>query len=262
MPTPTVVVVAGVDPCGGSGLGLDVAFLGRLGVRAAPVASALLVRDKEALRRLEPVDDVLFQQAFDAALEALGSSVRAIKTGLCASPGQARHVARVAAARGLPLVVDPLVLALDAARFGTHDAARLVLPLVKAATLVTPLAAEASRISGEPWDGTRGGLLQLARALCGPTRTAAVAASEADGLESAPMAMAGPEGERFVEAPRGARADAAGVRCALSSAAAGYVALGLPPLEAVSAAHRFVAQALQAAAGVPGLAPSPEPWAV
>ena len=76
--------------------------------------------------------------------KTLGSSVRAIKTGLCAAPGHARHVARVAAARGLPLVVDPLALALGPAGSAATDPGRLVLPLVKAATLVTALAPEAS----------------------------------------------------------------------------------------------------------------------
>lgn len=244
-----VIVVGASDPTGGSGLSLDAAFLGRLGVRAAPVVAAL-----GAENEYEPVPWPVFERQLDVALRSVGAAVRAIKTGLLLTPEQAETVARLSAARGIPLVVDPQL-----SRPG--DRTSVVVPLVKSATLMLPDAAEASLLAGEAWDRTREGLLRLARSLVGPARTACVSGADTDG-DTIPAAVAGPGGERIVEAPRVSRGPLQGTSCAVTSAAAAYIALGLPPLEAAAAAHRFVAEALGASAGIPGTALSPEPWAV
>lgn len=261
MDTPVVMAAGGVDPGGGAGLAMDVAFLARLGVRAAPVVTALTVQTDRGVRRVEPVDAQLFEEQLLAALETLGSAVRAIKTGLVVSAAQAALLARHAGERRIPLVVDPILAAGTGDVFVRDDPGSMLLPLTKAATLLTPNAAEASTLASQSWDGTTDGLLRLARALAGVERTAAVTGGAAPG-DSVFAAIAGPAGERLVAAPRVERAPFHGTGCAFASAAAGYMALGLPPLEAAAAAHRLVAQALASAKGIPGVRISPEPWSI
>jgi hydroxymethylpyrimidine/phosphomethylpyrimidine kinase len=259
--TPVVVAAGGLDPRGGAGLGQDIAFLGRLAVRAAPVVTALTVETGRGPLRVAPVDADLFEDELRAAFDSFGEAVKAIKTGLVVSLAQAESLVRHAALRRIPLVVDPILAAGSGERFVAEDPTRILTPLIKAATLLTPNAREAATLSGEAWDGTRESLLRLARALVGPRRTVAVTGGEAPG-DVVAAAIAGPAGEKTVSAPRAPGTKPQGAGCAFASAAAAYIALGLPPLEAATAAHRLVAQALAAARGLPGAPRSPEPWSV
>ncbi len=261
MNTPVVIAAGGVDPGGGAGLGMDVAFLARLGVRVAPVVTALTVQTDRGVQRVSPVEAPLFEEQLLAALETVGPAVRVVKTGLIVRSAQAAVVARCAADHGLPLVVDPILAAGSGDAFVRDDPASVLLPLIKAASLLTPNIAEAARLANQDWDGTADGLLRLARALAGPLRAVAVTGGEARG-PVVYAAIAGPGGEKLVEAPRAEGGPFHGTGCAFAAAAAGYMALGLPALDAAAAAHRLVAQALASAKGIPGTRLSPEPWSV
>ncbi|MBP7147770.1 MAG: bifunctional hydroxymethylpyrimidine kinase/phosphomethylpyrimidine kinase [Acidobacteria bacterium] len=259
-PTPVVVACGGVDPTGGAGLAQDVAFLARLGVRAAPVVTALAVQDDRALRHVEAIEASLFREQLDAARETYGASIRAIKSGLVVERAQAEAIAAAARAIPAPLVVDPVAVAGTGQRFIGGDVRRVLQPLIDGAALLLPNIAEAEELAGATWTGDAAGLLALARALAGPGRTVAVSGGHAPG-DSVLLAVVAPVGEKLVEAPRAERGATHGTGCALASAAAGYIASGLLPADAAAAAHRFVAAVLASSAGVAGVRVSPEPWA-
>lgn len=260
-PAAVVLVAAGVDPGGGAGLTADTAMLARLGIRTAPLVTALTVQDDAGVAEVVPVEAALFEAQLAAALRTVGPALRALKTGLVVTPAQAAALARCARERGLALVVDPLLAAGTGQRFVAGDPAEVLGPLVEAATLLTPNGAEAATLAGLAWDRTRERLADLARALVRPGRAVAVTGGDVPG-EAVPAALADPEGCRVVDAPRAACGRTHGTGCAFASAAAGYIAQGLPPLAAAEAAHRFVAACLAAARGVPGSRVSPEPWRV
>lgn len=240
----TAVLVAGpLDSAGEDGLALQVAFLARLGVRAAPVASRFVGPPRAS----DPIDLALFRDQLRRAVDVHTSGLRAVLAGGPLDASQAEMLLEVATEHGLPFVVDPW--------------AGLAVAVVAAATLLTPDESEAAALSAEAWDGTRDGLLRLARGLVGPARTCAVTGGAAGG-ETVPVAIAGPGGERIVEAPRDRRGALRGAGGAMAACAAGYIALGLPPFDAAAAAHRFVAAAACAAHGGRGRPPCPEPWSV
>jgi hydroxymethylpyrimidine/phosphomethylpyrimidine kinase len=254
-----VIAVGGIDPTGGAGLTADIAFLARLGVRAGTVVTALTVQDDEAVRRVEAVDDRLLAEQFDAALRTLLPSLRAIKTGLILSESQASIVADKASAKAVPLVVDPVLVAGTGDRFHGGRADHVLGPLLSVATLVTPNIEEAEALSGTRWDGSREGLLALARALAGERRSAAVSGGHT-GWETVPLAVSGPAGESLIDAPRRETDSTHGTGCAMASAAAGLLALGREPGSAAIEAHEMVARAVVGALGIPGRRVSPEPW--
>jgi len=255
--TPIVLTAGRLDPTGETGLGLDGAFLSRLGVRTAPVAAVIAVDRALGPRPGRAVDAGTFSDQLAAAVEALRGAVRVVHAGILAGEPQAEALAGAARELGMPLVADLAWRGPGA------------LGALEAAALVVASAADAARVTGRPYDGSRDALLELARGLAGPARVAVVVGSAGGGAEpgagtatGTPAALAGPAGESIVDAVATAHGESRGASGARSIAAAGYLALGLPPADAAAAAHRFVASALAAAAALPGRAAAPEPWRV
>ena len=254
--TPIVLTAGRLDPTGETGLGLDGAFLSRLGVRTAPVAAVIAVDRTLGGRPGRAVDAGTFADQLAAAIEALRGAVRVVHAGVLAGEAQAEAVAAVARDLGRPLVADLAWRGPGA------------LGALETAVLVVADVTDAIRVTGRRCDGSREALRELARALAGPERVAiVVGAAGGGGAESGAgggtlAALAGPEGESIVEAVATAHADSRGVSGARSIAAAGYLALGLPAADAAAAAHRFVASALAAAEAPPGRPAAPAPWRV
>lgn len=259
--TPVVLVAAALDPTGGTGLTQDVGFLSRLGVRTAPLLTALAVQDDQKTRRVFAVDLGLFKDQLEATVQTLGQSLKAIKTGLVVSQDQSTVLAELARRNNLPLVVDPILAAGPGFPFHGGDPSAVVEPLLIQASLLTPGIPEAEILSATRWDGTVAGLLVLARALASPRRTVAVSGSHTEGA-TVPLAVAGMGFEKVLEVPRVDRGSIRGAGDALASAAAGYIAIGIQPKEAVLAAHRLVTAAITASRGVTGNRLSPESWSV
>jgi hydroxymethylpyrimidine/phosphomethylpyrimidine kinase len=255
---PIVLTAGRLDPTGETGLGLDGAFLSRLGVRAAPVAAVIAVDRALGARPGRAVDPATFADQLAAAIDALRGAVRAVHAGILASEPQAEALAEAARELGMPLVAD-------LAWRGPGG-----LGALEEAALVVAGAADAARVLGRPaGDGTRDQLAELARALAGPTRVAVVVGSpgwpagdDAPGAAGTPAALVGPSGESIVEAVAPLHAESRSTSGARSIAAAGYLALGLPAADAAAAAHRFVASALAAASALPNRLAVPAPWRV
>jgi hypothetical protein len=255
---PIVLTAGRLDPTGETGLGLDGAFLSRLGVRTAPVVAVIAVDRALGARPGRAVDPATFADQLTAALDALRGAVRAVHAGILSGEPQTEALAEAARGLGMPLVAD-LAWRGPGGLGALEDAA-----------LVIADAADAARVVGRPpGDGTREELAELARALAGPARVAVVVGSpgrpaggDAVGAAGTPAALAGPWGESIVEAVAPAHAASRSTSGARSIAAAGYLALGLPAADAAAAAHRFVASALAAGGGGGSRLAVPAPWRV
>ncbi len=254
--TPIVLSAGRLDPTGETGLGLDGAFLARLGVRMAPVAAAIAVDRTLGSRPGRAVDPGTFTDQLAAAVQALRGAVRVVHAGILTGEPQAEAVAGIAEELGVALVADLAWRGPGA------------LGAIARAALVVASAADAVQVTGRPYDGSRESLLELARVLAGPARVALVVAIAggagrgADPAAGTLAALAGPADASIVEAVATAHADSRGASGARSIAAAGYLALGLPAADAAAAAHRFVASALAAASPVADRPAAPEPWRV
>ena len=260
-PPRAALVAGGVDPTGGAGLAIDISFLARLGVRVAPLVTALTVQDDSGVRRIEPIDQNLLIEMAAAALTSVRVSLSVMKTGLVPTVELATTLAAIARDVRVPLVVDPILAAGTGDSLHRGDPQQVIAPLVEAATLLLPNLDEAQQLSGIVWDGSLPHLMTIARALSSSSRTVAVSGGHVPG-SGVPMAIAGPAGETMLEVSRVAVSATHGTGCALAASAAGYIAQGLPPGEAAAAAHRFIATALAASKGLPGTRLTPEPWTV
>jgi hydroxymethylpyrimidine/phosphomethylpyrimidine kinase len=143
----TVLVIAGNDPSGGAGIAADLQSLTAVGVHPAPVITALTVQDTVNARAVEPVAPQLVAAQMQAVLDDM--PVAAVKIGLLATAAIAEAVARVLAAwPGLPVVLDPVLVAAGGARLAEEALVEAVLDrLCPLTTLLTPNALEIRRLA-------------------------------------------------------------------------------------------------------------------
>lgn len=145
-----VLLLGGVDPCGGAGITADAITASWHGVEPLPIALTLTVQNRHGFVASEQVAEASWCAALAAALA--DGDVHAVKTGLLGSANAVRRVA--AMLRPLhgrvPIVVDPVF----SATAGGYDAGRAVVAayateLVPLATLVTPNTNELAALCGD-----------------------------------------------------------------------------------------------------------------
>lgn len=233
-----VLAVGGVDPIGASGLSADIRAGEALGVHIAPVASALTVQSMAAASRALGVPLELFADSLAGVLASL--SPRAVKTGLVPSTEHARSIVR-ALPEGVPLVVDPVLAASGGGAFVPEDDVRdVVRTLAARATLLTPNAVEASRLTSidvrTPGDAER-----AARTLLDFGAEAVLVKGghfdEARGVD----VLVSREGAKHFAAEPWTVTGTRGTGCTLATAVAASLARGLPLTDAISRARHFVA---------------------
>ena len=144
-----VLVIGGLDPCGGAGITADARVLQLHGAQALPIAVALTVQNRHGFTQCAEVAAELWQAAFAAALA--DGPIAAIKLGLLASASQAASLAALLAplARQVPLVVDP-VLSATAGGYQAPGALAAVYreQLVPIAAVFTPNLPERAAVLG------------------------------------------------------------------------------------------------------------------
>jgi hydroxymethylpyrimidine/phosphomethylpyrimidine kinase len=156
------------------------------------------------------------------------------------SRGVIEAVAGTLEGRGLPLVVDPVLVASSGARLLEDDAAgALVSLLFPLATVVTPNLAEAQQLTGRPALAAKAELAERLVALGAP-------AALVTGGHGAPVDHLY-DGREHVEIPVD-RLDVAsthGAGCTHSATLAALLARGLPLLEAAEGAARAATDAVR-----------------
>jgi len=238
-----VLTIAGSDSIGGAGIQADIKALASMGVHAASVVTCVTSQNTQSVSAILPlpVEHILSQ------LEAVlgDASIGAMKTGMLYSGEIASAVARRLATEGIPLVVDPVMMAGVGDSLQTKGLLKVlceeVLPL---ATLVTPNRAEAEALAGK-----RIRTLTEAKRAC-----RSINALGADSVllkgghfqDEQVTDLLYTEGEFVpVRAPRMA-VKAHGSGCNLSAYIAGYLALGANTKDAVVSARSRLIDALQA----------------
>ena len=240
---PAVVVIAGVDPTGGAGLGADLAVLQALGCQSLPVPTAWTVQDGFALQAA----GALTGKAVAAMLAPLGDlAPAAIKIGMLGTADVVQAVVSWLADFGgsswPPVVLDPVVLATGGGRL-LDDAgiAALRQELLPRAALVTPNLQEARLLvpdaAAEADSGT------LARALVAAGCGAAVVTGGHAVGDPEDVLFDGVVEHRF----RRPRLDPAhGTGCRFASGCAAGLAHGRSVEQAVREAGDALARALAA----------------
>ena len=246
MKGPRVLVCAGLDPSGGAGLLADLEALAAAGARGWAVATALTAQGPRGARAVVPAAPEMLLAQVDALLDGARELPRAVKTGMLGSAGNAAALAERLGRRPLgrvPLVVDPVLFASSGlSLLDAVDARDALHALLARATLATPNWPELEALVGHALPSEEGAI-RAARDL--PARAVLVKGGHRTG-EPVDLLVRG----RTVIRIRGRRrpVEARGTGCRLASAAAGFLARGLPLEESVRRAKRVVERYLDAVA--------------
>lgn len=144
---PRVLIISGIDPTGGAGLGADVRVCSEFGAYPLTIASALTVQNQHGFRYVQSVaPHIVIDQ-----LVAVYDSCRpdAVKIGLMADASLLQKTVDFLTSRGQRnIVVDPVLSATAGADWSDNadlaDTYRRIAPEV---TLMTPNVKEAQAIS-------------------------------------------------------------------------------------------------------------------
>jgi hydroxymethylpyrimidine/phosphomethylpyrimidine kinase len=244
--TPIALTIAGSDSSGGAGIQADLKTFSAFGVYGASAITALTAQNTRGVAAVEPVAAGFVVAQIDAVLGDL--EVGAIKTGMLANAEIVAAVAdRLSATAGLPLVVDPVMVATSGDVLLTDDAIEAVKrQLIPLATLITPNLPEAARLLGTKAAADDAQAADQARALlalgCG-----AVLLKGGHGTgDTAVDILCDAAGIERLVRPRIATPHTHGTGCTLSAAIAALLAQGVALREAVARAKDFVWQALEA----------------
>lgn len=248
---PRILVVAGSDSGGGAGIQADIKTITMLGGFATTAVTALTAQNTLGVQDVLAIDPAFVALQMKSVLTDIGAD--AIKTGML---GSARVIEAVAAvceslAFGIPLVVDPVMVAKGGARLldkGAHDA--LVLRLLPLASLVTPNVPEAEILTGMSIKSVRD-LERAADALLGLGPSAVLMKGGHLEGDTVVDVLRTADGEQHhFEGPRVVSRSTHGTGCTLASGIATGIAEGLTLQGAVARARDYVVQAIRLAPGL------------
>jgi hydroxymethylpyrimidine/phosphomethylpyrimidine kinase len=245
-----VLIIAGSDSGGGAGIQADIKAITMLDAYAATAITALTAQNTEGVFGVLPVPPDFIRRQIEVVLDDIGAD--AVKTGMLHDLPVIETIAAVLDERaaGIPLVVDPVMVAKGGARLIEPDALDgLKRLLIARADILTPNLPEAEILCGTtietPAEMRAAGESLLAlgcRAVLvkgGHLPTATVT----DVLVTA-------HGARVWESPRLDTRHTHGTGCTLASAIAAGLAQRMDIEDAVDRARTYVQRAI---AGAPGL---------
>ena len=246
---PRILVVAGSDSSGGAGIQADLKTITALGGYGMTAITAITAQDTIGVHDVWPVPVPAVLAQIEACLGDIGADV--IKTGMLGSKTLVEALAEILAekASGVPLVVDPVMVATSGARLLDEGAVSAVRSLmVTGATLVTPNAPEAEILTGkavETVDGQR----RAAEALLELGARAALVKGGHVGNDVLTDVLQTQHGEWLMEARRIETTNTHGTGCTLASAIATELGQGREMQDAVAAARDWLLKAIEAAPG-------------
>lgn len=244
-----VLIIAGSDSGGGAGIQADLKTVTALGGYAATAITALTVQDTKDVYAIHEVPPDIVQQQIEVVLADIGAD--AIKTGMLHRIEVVEAVvAGLAGAKGIPLVVDPVMVAKGGATLldpGTIETLRTkFLPL---ATVLTPNLPEAALLA-DMEVGDDAATIAVGRKLLdyGP-RAVLMKGGHRDGPELRDILVTREAEPLVFTGPRIDTRHTHGTGCTLASAIATRLAQGAAMAEAVEDAREYVFEAIRTAPG-------------
>jgi hydroxymethylpyrimidine/phosphomethylpyrimidine kinase len=234
---PRCLTIAGSDSGGGAGIQADLKAFAAAGCYGMSTIVALTAQNTTGVTAVHEAPPDFVRAQLDAVFGDIG--VDAAKTGMLFSRELIEVVADFLAGRGVPLVVDPVMVASSGAKLLQDDAVEtLVTRLFPLATVVTPNLDEARALASS--SGPRRELAERIHALGAP----AVVVTGGHGPEPLDHLF---DGERHVEIPI-ERYDVAathGAGCTHSATLAAALAKGQSLEDAARAAARAASEAVR-----------------
>lgn len=243
-----VLSIAGSDPSGGAGIQADLKAFSARRTYGMAVLTALTAQNTQGVTAIHALPPDFVR----AEIEAIFADIRvdAIKIGMIANAQIAGAVADMleAHAAGIPIVLDPVMVAKGGAPLLADDANRVIIErLLPLATLITPNLPEAAALLGEPEAETREEMAQQARRLLQRGPRAVLIKGGHLPSDDSPDVLADITGSAWFDGPRVKTKNTHGTGCTLSSAIAAELARGHSMVEAVRVAKAYLAEAIVAA---------------
>ena len=245
-----VLIVAGSDSGGGAGIQADIKTVAMLDAYAATAITALTAQNTEGVFGVLPIPPDFVRRQIEVVLDDIGAD--AIKTGMLHDLPVIETIAAVLRERaaGIPLVVDPVMVAKGGARLIEPDALEgLKRLLISRAEILTPNLPEAELLCG----ATIGNVAEMRAAgetlLALGCQAVLVKGGHLSG-ETLSDVLVTAAGVRVWESPRLMTRHTHGTGCTLASGIAAGLAQGLDVETAVDRARAYVQRAI---AGAPGL---------
>ncbi len=247
VPVARILVVGGSDSGGGAGIQADLKTVMALGGYATTAITALTAQDTRGVHAVHPVPPEFVARQMALALDDIGAD--AVKSGMLGDAAIIHAVAGVLQGRGLPLVLDPVMVAKGGSPLLDPAATEVLWLLIRMATVLTPNVPEAEALLGHPIPKHEAALEAAAALL----RRGAPAVLLKGGHLPGPIVqdiLATPAGITVLQSPRIDTRHTHGTGCTLASAVATGLAQGLPLPQAVDRARRYVHAAIAAAPGL------------
>lgn len=243
-----VLAIAGSDCGGGAGIQADIKTLTALGAYAATAITALTVQDTQRVHQLHKVAPAVIAAQIACVLADPG--VDAIKTGMLVD---AATIAAVSAAlagqgRGLPIVLDPVMIATSGDRLLADDAIAALKSLFARATLITPNAQEAGFLCGRAIRTLADQRDSAAMLIDAGAASVLVKGAHLDDAEITDLLVTRSGETRFTH-PRQRTTSTHGTGCTLAAAIAAGLAQQMSLIDAVGRAIGYVQQAIAQAPG-------------
>ncbi len=248
--TPNLLSIAGSDPSGGAGIQADLKTFSALGCYGMAAVTALTAQNTRGVTAVHvPPPEILTAQ-----LDAIFADIRvdAVKIGMLANAAIVRAVARCLAARpGLPIVLDPVLVATSGDSLGAPDVVDAMMEhLVPLATVVTPNLPEAARLADTAVPEDEDAMRAVAdRLTARGARAVLLKGGHLVGADAVDLLAEGSE-IHFFHARRIATRNTHGTGCTLSSAIACYLGRGLALADAAAAAKSYLTGALTESASL------------
>jgi hydroxymethylpyrimidine/phosphomethylpyrimidine kinase len=245
-----VLIIAGSDSGGGAGIQADIKTVSMLDAYASTAITALTAQNTEGVFGVLPVPPDFVRQQIEVVLDDIGAD--AIKTGMLHDLPVIEAIAAALRERaaGIPLVVDPVMVAKGGARLIDPVALDgLKQLLIARAEILTPNLPEAEILCGtsigNPAEMRAAGetLLSLG------CRAVLVKGGHLSG-QTVSDVLVTKTGARVWESPRLSTRHTHGTGCTFASGIAAGLAQGLNVEEAVDCARAYVQRAIASAPGL------------
>lgn len=241
---PRAMTIAGSDSGAGAGIQADLKTFMALGVYGTSVVTAVTAQNTIEVAAIAEVPDEVVIAQIDTVAEDIGAD--AVKTGMLASRSIIENVADRLEAWGIPwLVVDPVMVSKSGAPLLNQNAiSALITELLPMAAIVTPNISEAEVLAGMAIASDvdiREAARRIAR--LGPK----IVVIKGGHLDGPPVDLLF-DGNAYlpVEGERIDTLNTHGAGCTLSAAITAFLARGVPPIESIRLAKRYVEAALRA----------------
>jgi hydroxymethylpyrimidine/phosphomethylpyrimidine kinase len=244
-----VLAIAGSDSGGGAGIQADVKTVTALGGYAATAITALTAQNTLGVAGILAVPPAFVTRQIEVVLQDIGAD--AVKTGMLGDAAVIEAVAEALqrSAEGVPVVVDPVMVAKGGARLlqsGAVDV--LTRRLLPQATVITPNLPEAEALLGEAIPDVAAMHRAASMLLTLGVPAVLLKGGHLPG-DTVVDLLATAEATEAFAAPRIASRHTHGTGCTLASAVATGLAQGMPLRDAVVRARDYVRRAIAAAPG-------------